>query len=179
VGTRLKRVSQKTLFFLFCISADIHLNITKRTFCNKWFIFTITSHFESYLLLWFWHKTEFFAQAHLVDEGEHSYWNYSILIIATLLDIFCWFHLFSAYLFTYRLSTGSYCKLQQKCKAFISFILVNKILSNILHVYNNQLFLNWEHLTHYGGFLCTSHATYVFSNKCLYRMKTVSHNHSF
>jgi len=107
-------------------------------------------HISSHTFFHDFDMRQFFAQVHLVDEGDHSYRNYSIHTIATLLDVFCCFHLSSAHLFTWRLSTGSYCKLTQKCNAFICFIFVNKILSNILHVYNNQPFLNWEHLTLVG-----------------------------
>jgi hypothetical protein len=50
---------------------------------------------------------------------------------------------------TFNVHTKTFCK---------------KILSNIHSVQNIQLFLNWQQLTYYDGFCCSSHADHVLNN---------------
>lgn len=151
--------------FLLCTLADIHLTrILQTIYSSLNGSFSPSYHNSYYTFFHDFYTKQFFAQVHLVDEGDHSYQNYTILTIATLLNIFCYFHLFQPifsltdWVLAHIVSWDRNEKLLQVLYLWIKFWVASSLFTIISS--------SWiESVLHFSvGFLCASHATYVFSN---------------
>jgi hypothetical protein len=143
--------SKKFIDLQFCTEFDIHSPhyfIILYQLHIQWFIFTIKPHFPS---LTFSDFDTFWNTSCISTAGRWKAYSYQYLINAK--SIFLYFALATFSSSSLHLNTEyhvSYFKLTQKWKILKHFF-VRKFLTGIYHVYNIQLFLNWQWLM--GQFL--------------------------